>query len=767
MSFPRKRESITRLILKWIPAFAGMTIVFCFVLGAIKPVFAETVIFQSPLVWRNDALGDYLFKDNGKLTGTRIASDGAVEFVSGPATYELLSAYQTSAAISSLTATWTFEGRVSLEVSATGNSADYTTVTNGVPLVLTKQSSGNNIKWRATLLDPGSRLTHVRISYADASGVSGSFGNPQLTGFNFQKTIWIKGGNRDHYLFQVPINVGQSVKSKKSDVTLKGVLQSDFDDIYFTLADGQTPLPFYRESITGPVGARTARFWVKMPQMPKDGFPIYMFYGRLYSSDLSNPESVFDFYYDFKDTVFNDAKWQAADLSTGIIEYEFNSSNTINRVDRKTLTTADQIIAFFKTGAGFAWVRQRKAAKTMPLPDAVKTASFAEEIPDLPGFQGITLAPNGDIVLARGQTQGTYTSSFIYPTQPVRIMIPEWKGEPPLLYKEGAGGVVPQVNVDISATADTAVYDQNCLNGTYYYASRKDFTPGNILGFRVRFSRQRADSLSPRLKQFSFDFRPGTISLVNPEVNENVQAGSNYNIVWSALDYEPSYKMDLAYSPDAGNTYQVIAKGAANSGNLLWQVPVALTQTAEIKVIDSLDNTIYGGSMGYFSVVSSNGAAQAATAPSQMTPAETSLNQEIAQQVANPQAPRPGTKLYEIAVKVGDSIPGNTLESTIAYKQGDIVAIAPAGWKWSKTERSSFVIVQAYLLDSEVSKFENPDVIVSKDRKGRQSAQQISPRRYRIDLAGRGLLNKNWQARQGSSSTLPTVSVDAIQDKAQ
>ena len=630
------------------------------------------------------------------------------------------------------------------------NWADYTTVTNGVPLILPK-SSGNSIKWRATLLGAGSRLTEVRISYADASGVSGSFGNPDLTGFNFQKTIWINGGNRDRYLFQVPINVGQSVKSKKSDVILKGVLQSDFDDIYFTLADGQTPLPFYRESITGPAGAQRALFWVKIPQIPQSGFSIYMFYGRLNSVDLSDPEKTFDFYYDFKDPVFNDAKWQAADLSTGIIEYGLSSNNTINRVDRKTLTTTDQIIAFFKTGTGFAWVRQRESTKKMPLPDAVKTAGFAEEIPNLPGFQGLTLASNGDVVLAQGQTQGTYTSSFIYPTQPVRIMIPEWK--------TGTNTASP-LNVDISATADTAVYDQNCLNGTYYYASRKDFTPGEILSFRVRFSRQKASSLSPRLEQFSLDFRPGTISIVNPALNENVQAGSGYNIVWSALDYEPSYKMDLTYSSDGGNTYQTIAQGVANSGNSLWQVPAALTQTAAIKVIDSLDNTVYGESANYFSVVSSNGEAQAALP---MTPAESALNQEITQQVANPLAPRPGTNLYEILVKVGDSIPGNTFESAGAYKQGDIVALAPAGWKWSKTERSSFVIVRAYLLNSEVSKFLNPDIIVNKNK----TTQEISPRRYMIDLAGQGLLNNNWQARQASSSTLPTVSVDAIQDKAQ
>jgi hypothetical protein len=218
--------------------------------------------------------------------------------------------------------------------------------------------------------------------------------------------------------------------------------------------------------------------------------------------------------------------------------------------------------------------------------------------------------------------------------------------------------------------------------------------------------------------------------------------------------------MNLAYSSDGGNTYQAIAQGVANSGNSLWQVPAALTQTAAIRVIDSLDKTVYGESAGYFSVVSSNGA-QASSALSQMTPAEAALDQEM----TNPKAQRPGTKLYEILVKVNDSIPGGTIAAVSSYQQGDIVLIAPSGTKWSKTERSSFVIVQAYLLDSEVSKFENPDVIVSKDSKGRLSARQISPRRYMIDLVGQGLLN-NWQARQ-QSGTLPMVSVNAIVDKAQ
>jgi hypothetical protein len=731
-----------------------------FAAGTITPVFAETTIIQSPLVWRGDGQGGYLFKDNGNLVGTRIASDGAVQFVSSPATFELLSSIPANADITSLTVTWRFKGRVSMEASVTGNSADYITVINGVPLDTTKQASGSNIRWRATLLDQGSRLTEVRISYKDASGVAGNFGNPDLTGFNFQKTIWIDGGEKDHYHFQVPINVGQSINSKRSDVTLKGVLQSDFNDIYFTLADGQTPVPFYREGIRGPAGAQTARFWVKIPQIPQDGLTLYLYYGKPNSTDTSNPEEVFDFYYDFSESVFNDAKWQAADLSHGIIEYKLNSNNTINIVDRKTLTTDDQIIAFFKTGTGFAWIRQRKVAKIMPMPDADKTASFAEEVPDLPGFQGVTLDPNGDVVLSKGQSQGAYTSSFIYPTQEVRIMVPEWKtGEPPLSYKEGAGGVVPQLNADISATADTGVYDQNCLNGTYYYASRKDFTPGEVLGFRVRFSKASASSLGPGLTQFSLDSRQGTISVVNPAANENVQTPASYNIVWSALDYEPSYKMNLSYSSDGGNTYQAITQGVPNSGNSIWQVPAGLTQTAKIRVIDSSDNTVYGES-AVFSVVASNGTAQAAAG--QVTSAETTLNQEASQQAANPQVG--GTKLYEILVKVHDAIPGNTVESTSAFKQGDIVAIAPAGHNWSKTERSSFVIVQAYLTSGEASKFLNPDIIIAKDN----TAQEISPRRYRIDLVAQGLLNQNWQARQqSSSSALPVVSVNAIEDKAQ
>ena len=54
------------------------------------------------------------------------------------------------------------------------------------------------------------------------------------------------------------------------------------------------------------------------------------------------------------------------------------------------------------------------------------------------------------------------------------------------------------------------------------------------------------------------------------------------------------------------------------------------------------------------------------------------------------------------------------------------------------------------------------------DSKGRMSTQEISPRRYMIDVVGQGLLNKNWQARQASSGgTLPIVAVDAIQDKGQ
>jgi hypothetical protein len=92
-------------------------------------------------------------------------------------------------------------------------------------------------------------------------------------------------------------------------VNCAGHILADFKDIRFTAADAQTPLPYYRESISGASPKQVATFWVRVPQLPKDGVKIYIYYGNTQAPDLSSPKDTFDFYDDFKNADLDADVW--------------------------------------------------------------------------------------------------------------------------------------------------------------------------------------------------------------------------------------------------------------------------------------------------------------------------------------------------------------------------------------------------------------------------------------------------------------------------
>ena len=279
---------------------------------AVPPAYAATpnkAAFSAPLVWRGDGAGTYQLKDM-LLDRVEAAKDGSVRTDSSEGKCEQSSSYETTGLVYSLTATWTFTGKVTMEVTATGNPKDYVPVVNGVPLESGSFVSGSKIKWRAALA-PESALSEVKITYSDLSGTLGSFGNEYLSGFGRRREIYIKGSSAGElYHYQMEIKVGESKKALDCDINLNGASKSDFADIRFTAADGETSLPFYRESVSGLAGKRVGVFWVRIPQIPKTGLPIYMYYGKAKAADLSDAGKVFDFYDDFNDRTASDKKWK-------------------------------------------------------------------------------------------------------------------------------------------------------------------------------------------------------------------------------------------------------------------------------------------------------------------------------------------------------------------------------------------------------------------------------------------------------------------------
>ncbi|MBI2496297.1 MAG: DUF2341 domain-containing protein [Candidatus Omnitrophica bacterium] len=258
--------------------------------GAPAQANPESATVQSALTWRVDGSGDYPLPH---LTQGTYASPQVVP---------------TSGQVKALTATWTFEGQVTLELSADGG-LHYAQAVNGVPLT-SGFMGGNRLKWRAAL-SPDSQLTEVRLSYADSSGVVGTFGQPELSGFRYRKAIAIKGpASGELFNNQIKLLIGESARADSAEVHCEGRIRSDFADLRFTAADGATLLPHYRERLDGTSPNRVATVWVKIPHIPREGLVIYLYYGNGSARDLSNGRAVFDFFDDFTGQRLDPELWK-------------------------------------------------------------------------------------------------------------------------------------------------------------------------------------------------------------------------------------------------------------------------------------------------------------------------------------------------------------------------------------------------------------------------------------------------------------------------
>ena len=270
----------------------GVVVYLVLCLPALSIASPDTVSFESAVVWRADDKGDYKFDQ---------------ESFSSPGTHEIYTMHTTDGNINNITAAWKFTGEVTLEVSA-DNGFHYTPVVNAVPLT-SGFIKGNQIRWKATIASE-SELTEVRIVYTDGSRVQGGFGEPQLSGFRFRKPIYIDNPSGEGlFNYQLNLKVASSEGAEEFDVHCEGRIWTGFTGIRFTAADGETLLPYWRESIIDSGSAKLASFWVRIPQLPMDGGKIYVYYGNNGASDLSNAEEVFDFFDDFKGEGLDIEKW--------------------------------------------------------------------------------------------------------------------------------------------------------------------------------------------------------------------------------------------------------------------------------------------------------------------------------------------------------------------------------------------------------------------------------------------------------------------------
>ncbi|MDD4954096.1 MAG: DUF2341 domain-containing protein [Candidatus Omnitrophica bacterium] len=712
---------------------------------------SERVALTSSLTYRGDGQGTYLFKGNGKLEGAVIASDGAVESLGAAGTYELIIPYKAKDLISGITINWKFSGKVKLEVSATGEQLTYVPVTNGVPLERRDFTGGANLKWRATLA-AASKLAEVRIVYTTVSGMNSTWGAPELSGFKFRKPIYIKGTEAGElFNYQVPIKVAESTKAGGYDVVLKGIVQSDFSDARFTQADKETLLSFWRESVQGQAPDRVATFWVKIPQLPKNGLLIYVYYGKPAAEDLSSGSGTFDFFEDFSAAAFDTKKWQAYDFTGRIIEYKLKTGAEVKTLEAKDLTK-DEIIDFFKTAKDLSWARARQPADPVPQIDITKTGLAPALAVNLAEFSGVTVAGNGDLVLDARHSEGEYLSPVVYTAFPVRIGVPKWKAAIP---------DTSSAAVDISATGVAEEFKKDCASEKYYYASRKDFKEGKSLRWKVRLGRKSISSSTSRLQEFSLDYLPGAITLIKPDGREKIKVGSDYGISWSAWEYEPSYKMKLEYSIDGGKTYQVIMPALNNTGTYSWRVPNAISAKALVKVSDALDPKVFDVSGGVFAISEGPSEAETGLETSETGIAEEGSAEETAQTTQKDEEEtkktRTGVKPYEVLIKRGNSG---------SYEEGDIIMIKPAGFLWGASEKNNFYIIPAHLTDTQAEEFMKPQEAAGrKDKDGQFVRDIIRQRKYKVNLHKKGVLEQQVARAKGAAESEPALDTSEIVDK--
>jgi hypothetical protein len=225
--------------------------------------------------------------------------------LAGPATVES-EPIVVSGIIKTISVSAEFIGQVYLEASANEGAA-YAKIINGQPLV-EGFIPGNQLRIRANIAQD-SILKKLIISYTDSSGVERLYRNPDLASYKYHQEINITGGSQEVFNYPLKVELG-------SRLLILGSGDPVTNDIYFTAADGQTPLYYYLED--------KINCYVKVPQIPKEGTKIHVYYNGVIASPAggaylpagrkqfryNDPGKVFLFFDDFNNVVLNEEKWE-------------------------------------------------------------------------------------------------------------------------------------------------------------------------------------------------------------------------------------------------------------------------------------------------------------------------------------------------------------------------------------------------------------------------------------------------------------------------
>jgi hypothetical protein len=197
---------------------------------------------------------------------------------------------------------WLMDGSPATRPPKEGDSV---TIQSGHTIVFDADMSGfpnglSGLTINGTLLIPSLNDP----SYQEVG--EGTSGTPWLSGWSYRRTVYVDNSFSATSLtnFQIIIRLNTSY------LISQGKMRSDCGDIRVTDSSGNL-LPIWIDPDTKNMW--NTKIYVKVPSIPANSVvTIYLFYGNPGATDVSDGNSVFDFFDDFSGTALDTNKWTAA-----------------------------------------------------------------------------------------------------------------------------------------------------------------------------------------------------------------------------------------------------------------------------------------------------------------------------------------------------------------------------------------------------------------------------------------------------------------------
>jgi hypothetical protein len=127
-----------------------------------------------------------------------------------------------------------------------------------------------------------------------------------LTGWGYRKSITLSRASGAVTNYQMKLLLGESSGASGEDVDCGGLCASDFDDIRFTMSDGDTLLDYWIESLSGATPNQLATIWIEFDSIGTGATTFYMYYGKADATAVSNGANTFIVFDDFERGVNGD-----------------------------------------------------------------------------------------------------------------------------------------------------------------------------------------------------------------------------------------------------------------------------------------------------------------------------------------------------------------------------------------------------------------------------------------------------------------------------